>query len=60
MDDKEYDFGDCGDYEDDTDNDVITRMTKIMVVMIVANMRTTKKDNGCDMRITKERLTGYK
>ena len=33
-----------------------------MIVMFVAIMRTrtTKKDNDCDMRITKERLTGYK
>ena len=27
---------------------VITRMTKIMIVMILAIMRTTKKDNDCD------------
>ena len=37
---------------------VITRMTKIMIVMFVAIMRTrtTKKDNDCDMRMTKEIL----
>ena len=49
MHDKDYACGDCGGYEDDTDNDCNTRMTKIMIVMILAIMRTTKKDNDCDI-----------